>query len=42
MFSSCGIQGGEKDSRRRIFDKLSESMKLSINNHGDYFKHLIK
>ena len=35
----------KKKSERRIlktFDKLFERMELCINNHGDYFEHLIK
>ena len=42
MISSCDIRGGEKYSRRRIFEKLLERMELCINNHGDYFEHLKK
>ena len=42
MFSSCGIQGDEKYSRKRIFEKLFESMKPCMNTHGDYFEHLNK
>ena len=42
MLSSCSIQGGEKYSIRRIFEKLLERMKVCINDHGDYFEHLIK
>ena len=41
MLRSHGIPGGEKYSRR-IFEKLFERMELSINNHSDYFEHLIK
>ena len=37
-----GIEDGEKYFRRRIFEKLLERMKRCINNHGDYFEHLIK
>ena len=37
-----GIQGGEKYSRRRIFDKLLERIELCINDYGDYFEHSIK
>ena len=42
MLTSFGIQGGEKYLRRRIFEKLFERMELCINNHVDYFEHLIK
>ena len=34
-----GIQGGEKYSRSRIFEKLLERMEHCINNHEDYFEH---
>jgi hypothetical protein len=27
---------------KKPFDKLLERMELCINNHGDYFEHLIK
>jgi hypothetical protein len=27
---------------KKTFDKLLERMELCINNHGDYFEHLIK
>ena len=42
MLRWCGIQCGEKCFRRIIFDKLLERMEFCINNHGDYFEHLIK
>ena len=42
FLARAGIEGGEKYSRRRIFERLFERMKLCINNHGDYFGHLIK
>ncbi|CAF4698778.1 unnamed protein product, partial [Rotaria sp. Silwood2] len=31
-----------KEEFRKTFDKLLERMELCINNHGDYFEHLIK
>ncbi|CAF4623051.1 unnamed protein product, partial [Rotaria sp. Silwood2] len=31
-----------KEEFKKTFDKLLERMKLCINNHGDYFEHLIK
>ncbi|CAF3874745.1 unnamed protein product [Rotaria sp. Silwood1] len=31
-----------KEESKKTFDKLLERMELCINNHGDYFEHLIK
>ncbi|CAF1054698.1 unnamed protein product [Rotaria sordida] len=31
-----------KEEFKKTFDKLLERMELCINNHGDYFEHLIK
>ncbi|CAF3550480.1 unnamed protein product [Rotaria sp. Silwood1] len=31
-----------KEEFKKTFDKLLEIMELCINNHGDYFEHLIK
>ena len=27
---------------KKTFDKLMKRMELCINNHGDYFEHLVK
>ena len=42
IISSCSIQGGERNSRGRIFQKLLEKVELCTNNHGAYFEHLMK
>ena len=36
------VKNISEEEFKKTFDKLLERMELCINNHGDYFEHLIK